>query len=302
METDAGVGEEEGGGEGIESTNAGCRRNIRSMTPSDDLSHRKEELEVSLDRYGKRSRIFGVLVVVGLIIEFTAIFLSFFHEAISRIVDACGLFIVTVGVGGEIRAEFNSHRAERRLRVVNVELSALADENVRERDEQIERLRLQNSELLIFLGDRRIIDPIEFQQAMHAFAGTVFMILASKDREARAFALSLRYNLEEAGWSLNQFGDTSLYEGVHITESGFDSSGPCSDAAENLADVLNGNRVAAVTFLQNQAPPWAMTICVGEKPQTIEMQQRIQEEREQQKRRRSSDDPKRSSGPLSPKV
>jgi hypothetical protein len=270
------------------------------MIPSDNPLLRKNELEDVLDKYGRRSRTFGVLVVVGLTIEFVAIALSFFHEAISRIVDGCGLFLVTAGVGGEIRAEFNSHRAERRLRAVNKELSQMADEKVRERDERIERLRKQNNGMAIFLGDRRIIDPIEFQQAMSVFAGTTFMIFANKDRESKGFALALRHNLVEAGWILNQFGDNAEHEGVQIVEHGF-TERSCSDAAEALADALNFNHVATITSRSGAGAPWATGIYVGIKPETLEMQARIQEEREAQKKRRSEEQPDTGRGPLSPR-
>jgi hypothetical protein len=168
------------------------------MNLPDDPVRRKEELEEFLDNCGRRSRVFGVLVVIGLTIEFVAIVFSFFYEAASRIVDACGLLLVTIGVAGEIKAEFDSHRAEHRLRDVNARLSEIAEEKIRQRDQQVEILRKENNETAIFLGDRRIIDPMGFQQAMHQFAGTAYMILAEKDREAQTFALSLRYHLAAA--------------------------------------------------------------------------------------------------------
>src|SRR5665213_2173126 len=106
-----------------------------------DISKLKADLEDSLDKYGKRSRVFGVVVVIGLIIEFAAITFSFFYEAQSRIIDAIGLLVVTVGVAGEIRCEFDSHRAEGRLRLVSGELSRIAEAHLKERDERIAGLQ-----------------------------------------------------------------------------------------------------------------------------------------------------------------
>jgi len=127
------------------------------------------------------------------------------------------------------------------------------------------------------------------------------MVLYGKGSETKTFAASLRYNLEEAGWISGQFNPSSQNEGegVDVAESGW-NDGPCSAAAEALADALNSNCVAALTCLSGQVLPRTVTICVWDKPKTPEMQKRIQSERKAQKERRSGSGPKRSGGPLSP--
>ena len=275
---------------------------------SDNLDARKTALEDWIDLLSSWMIGFTWPVAVGLFMEFYAIFNPAWTREWNVIADRIGLLLVTAGVSGELAIELKTHGAERRLREVNAEIENKSNAALRHANERIatlqletERLHNENNETAIFLGDRRIIDPIEFQPAMHAFSGATFMILHGKGRETKAFAASLRYNLEEAGWKLNQFNNSSQNEGVYIVESGFDDVGPCSAAAEALADVLNDNRVATLTYLRNEAPPWAMTVCVGDKPETPEMQKRIQDERTAQKERRSAGRLRATSrGPLSP--
>jgi len=275
-----------------------------------DIMASKSSLEHSVDSWEAVAHCFTALVGVGLIIEYRDPFVKFWNTHDWRyITDAIGGILVTAGVAGEFITGLRSTSKDGQLREANsvltiraAETIAASNERIAELNVETEHLRKENNEMLIFLGDRRIIDPIEFQQAMYVFPETAIIMGVADDREAIQFAASLRHNLMEAGWNVghtHNIGDDQ--EGLFIAQSGFDDPGPCSPAAEALADALNANRVATITGLRNAAPPWAMTINVGIKPKTPEMQKRIQDEREAQKKRRSSDGPKRTGGPLSPK-
>jgi hypothetical protein len=132
-------------------------------------------------------------------------------------IDAVGLLLVTIGVAGEIRCEFNSHRAESRLRLVSEEFSRIAEAQIKERDERIAELQRDTAlaiertenEKLARLKLQKEISGRGFTQAefeslsvdMFAFAGQSVLITTDTfEMERVNFARWIRSALVNAKW------------------------------------------------------------------------------------------------------
>jgi hypothetical protein len=112
------------------------------MMASDDLAARKTGLENRLDSLDSWMIGFTWLVAVGLFIEFYAVLnLAITHDW-NVLIDRVGLFLVTIGVSGELAIEHQSHRAERKLREANAEIELEADFRLKAADERIAELNL----------------------------------------------------------------------------------------------------------------------------------------------------------------
>jgi len=104
---------------------------------SDDLEARKTTLEDQIDSLGSWMLGFTWPVAVGLFIEFYAIFNLVWTRDWNSFIDRIGLLLVTGGVSGELLIEHKTHRAERRLRGINVEIERESDLALKAADERM---------------------------------------------------------------------------------------------------------------------------------------------------------------------
>lgn len=257
--------------------------------PLDDWNARETNLERRIDLLGSWMIGFTWAVVVGLVIEFYAVFDPAWTGDWNRVIDRIGLLLVTIGVAGELAVEHKTHQAERKLRDVTAEIKRdadfklkAADERIAELNAQTERLRKQNKDTALLLAYRSILDTPAFEDAMRAFSGTKYTIEVFDSMEAINFQWRLNMALRNSGWLAvrNPGRRLNLGFGVSVMTVGNQNAILRSEAGEALASWLDDDEIATITAVvaREDLELQTLVIEVGPKPETIEQQTQIRSE------------------------
>jgi len=211
----------------------------------------------------------------------------------NALIDRIGLLLVTAGVAGELAIEHKTHRAERKLRGINIEIEREMDITLTAADERIEQLRKENNETALVLKDRSLGNMLEFQQAMWAFRGTEYVLETGVDRESLSFKIRLNAALLGSEWKTHGhvLRRLNLGEGVWILTVGTKSDTRLSEAGEALADWLNNHNVVTLTNVTERdgLSPGTVLIQIGTRPETFERFEEFRAARDKEKRERSGD-------------
>lgn len=156
-------------------------------------------------------------VAMGLFIEFYAAFGLDSTRELNGLIDRIGLFLVTVGVAGELAVEHRTHRADRRLREINSAIEMQLELKLRESDELVAKLNLkaeeeqrkrvtieQALELMRVKSSARGLNEKFMESLSGKPKGVVDILYNPGDKEAYFFAIQIMASLRSADWTASE--------------------------------------------------------------------------------------------------
>ena len=221
------------------------------MTPN-GFTTRKTALENQIDSLDLWMIGFTWPVAIGLFIEFYAILNVGWTHNLNVLIDRIGLFLVTVGVSGELAVEHKAHGAERRLREVNADIEHESSLTLKAADERIAELNLKRIKLETKLTGRSLT-PEQFSLINHRMRDfsdhQVYVGACVNTFEAAMFGTLLVTFLQMA--KLNachvELNSRLFIPGIHLFPAGNNES---ERVAETLRDTLR-----EIEMLANSYPP-----------------------------------------------
>lgn len=224
------------------------------------LENAIKALEQRLDSLGVWLIVSTAVVVLGLILEFA------FDEDLKRLITErpfkwrlfltiVGVFLITIGVAGELFVQFKASKVETNLRTNSHQVEALLNRLAAEANKKAEGERLARLQLEGELTWRRISEDNQSAVASRLvrFSGQTAQISYSAgDLEAQSFALSIASALQAAKWEVSEpegianlrqvlvaLGRTAPFEsGVTVTSTKDRTSRGAADAIMHELSVL----------------------------------------------------------------